>query len=538
MFVGNLKKINLSTSIFERLITKGQFYVDKTRIIEYFLEEASDVQLITRQRRLGKSLNMDTLRCFLTNQADNRHLFKGLYIESSHVWEEANSWPVFKFDFKQLTADSYVKQLIVQVDEQLCSAVNPNDFDERLKRRYDAMVNAYENPNQSILLLMEIVYKLSGKRSFILIDEYDKLLMDNFISDKYEELRTFIQNLFSATFKDNQYLEKALLTGVMRVSKESVFSNLNNISVFDVFGDSMYTNAYGFTEDEVRHISKHADIDVDEARKWYNGVRINGMPIYNTYSFSSYLKHNNFECFWGMSGAMDLIVDMLNDERKLVLTALLNQEPQEVLVSLKWLSKRASDKAFYSLLVQAGYLSILEWRGTNALVTIPNKELVYVWKNFIIEALNIDEKQISNLFDHVDNEAAFSQDVEYFLTDRLSYHDLAKYSCENSERAHERAYHLYLLGILSAFEDVRCRFPLSNRESGNGRYDIWVERPNVSVIFELKACNSKEDLDKKAQEALNQIDAKRYGAELVPGKKIIKVGIAFHKKSCKVRVRK
>ena len=121
MFVGNLKKINLSTSLFERLITKGQFYVDKTRFIEHFLDEASDVQLITRQRRLGKSLNMDTLRCFLTDKEDNRHLFKGLYIESSHVWEEAHSWPVFKFDFKQLTADDYITNFIVLVENHICS---------------------------------------------------------------------------------------------------------------------------------------------------------------------------------------------------------------------------------------------------------------------------------------------------------------------------------------------------------------------------------------------------------------------------------
>ena len=541
MFVGNLKKINLSTSMFERLITKGQFYVDKTRFIENFLEEASDVMLITRQRRLGKSLNMDTLRCFLTDSVDNRHLFKGLYIESSHVWEEAHAWPVFKFDFKLLTADDYCEQIAALVDEQLCSYTDPKKLNNRLKRRYNSLVTGLKNPTHSLRLLTEIVYDLTGKCTYILIDEYDKLLMDNYNSEKYEELRTFMQNLFSAAFKDNPYLEKALLTGVMRISKESIFSSLNNISVFDIFNDNMYTNDYGFTEEEVQCIGKYTDLDIDEVRKWYNGIRVNGIPIYNTFSFSSYLKHKQFECFWSMSGTMDMIIDLLNDERMLVLTALLNQEPQEVpiekRISVKLLSKHTGDKAFYSLVAQTGYLSILEWRDTSAIVTIPNKELVYVWRNFIIDALNIDEKQIRTMFDNVDNESAFSKDVEYFLTDRLSFHDLAKYSGENSEKAHERAYHLYLLGILSAFEDVSCRFPLSNRESGNGRYDIWVERPHVSVIFELKACDSKDGLDKKAQEALEQIDAKRYGAELAPGKKLIKAGIAFYKKSCRVRVK-
>ena len=239
---------------------------------------------------------------------------------------------------------------------------------------------------------------------------------------------------------------------------------------------------------------------------------------------------------------MDMIVDLLNEKRKFTLTALLDQGrhevPLEKYISIKRLSKSSGDMAFYSLLAQAGYLSVIEAQGTNALVSIPNKELAYVWKNFIFEALYAGEDQIRTLFDNVDKEIIFAKDLEYFLTDRLSQHDLAKYSGELAERAHERAYHLYLLGLVSAFEEVSCYFPLSNRESGDGRYDIWVERPKFSVIFELKASASREALDKKAQEALEQIDAKRYGARLAPGKQLIKAGIAFYKKSCKVRVKR
>ena len=143
MFVGSLKKINLSTSLFERLIAKGQFYVDKTRFIEHFLDEASDVQLVTRQRRLGKSLNMDTLRCFLTDKEDNRHLFKGLYIEKSHVWEYVNSAPVFKFDFKQLTADDYVTQVVVMVNKHVCSVVDPAGLQPQLKQRLGILLGRY-----------------------------------------------------------------------------------------------------------------------------------------------------------------------------------------------------------------------------------------------------------------------------------------------------------------------------------------------------------------------------------------------------------
>ena len=215
-----------------------------------------------------------------------------------------------------------------------------------------------------------------------------------------------------------------------------------------------------------------------------------------------------------------------------------HEVPIEKYISIKRLSDTSDDKAFYSLLAQAGYLSIVELRSASALVTIPNKELIYVWRNFIIDALRINETLIRTMFDNIDDETAFAEDLEYFLTNRLSFHDLAKIGGESSARAHEKAYHLYLLGMLSAFEDVRRHYPLSNRESGNGRYDICVERRSFRIIFELKVCDGVEGLDKKAQEALEQIDIKRYGVELSPGKKLIKVGIAFHKKSCRVRVKK
>ena len=221
-----------------------------------------------------------------------------------------------------------------------------------------------------------------------------------------------------------------MLTGVLRISHESMLSGLNNIVIYDLFGDDLYTDDYGLTEEEVAELSKLAPFDISEARAWYNGVRVNGKPIYNVYAMMSFLSRGKYDCYWGRSGTMDMIIDMLNEKRKLVLTALLDQQPHEVpmekYISIKRLLGTSDDKAFYSLLVQAGYLSLIEWRGTSAIVSIPNKELKYVWRNFIIDALNIDEKQIRTMFDNVDCEAVFAEDMEYFLSDRLSQHDLAK----------------------------------------------------------------------------------------------------------------
>jgi len=538
MIVGDIKKISLSSSFFERTIAGGRLYIDKTRMIENFLTSESEVNLVVRQRRLGKSMNMDMLQCFLTDRTDYRHLFKGLYIESSPVWEKVNSAPVFSFDFKGLRASSYKNDIRGQTIKHVCSMISPDDLDNYYKWRYNEILTDDESVKDSLRFLTELAHGLTGKRSYLLIDEYDKLLMDNFKSDKYEEIKTFETAMLSAAVKGNPYLEKALLTGVMRISHESMFSDLNNIKTFDLFRDEVFTDDYGITEEEALELSQRAGFDINKVRTWYNGVRVNGKAIFNTYSMVSFIEHEAYDCYWGKSGTLDMIIDMLNDNRRMTIANLLNGGKAEVFIderiSLTALAQNNNDDAFYSLLVQAGYLALEERfpEKSSAIVSIPNKELNIVWKNFILKNLYPDRVQLKTLFDNVDYPKIFAKDIEYFLNDRLSYHDLSVNSGEVREVTHERAYHLYLLGLLSAYEDMRCRFPLSNRESGNGRYDILVERQDANYIFELKGCKKEEDLEAKAVEAAEQIDVKRYGADM--GKRLVKLGVAFSGKRCRV----
>ena len=536
MVTGDIKNINLSISSFERMITEGNLYVDKTKLIEHFLKSPSTVQLVARQRRLGKSLNMDMIRCFLTSSEDLRHLFKGLYVESSPVWGEANSAPVFYFSFKGLRPDTYrrmIYDMICDYIENYCTDANIS----RAVRRYLSS-NDFDN-TEGLKHLTESVYRATGRRSYILIDEYDKMLLESYNSNMYEEIRSFETALFSAGLKDNPYLEKALLTGVMRISHESMFSGLNNIVTHDVFGDDVYTDDYGLTDVEIESLCKLASIDMEEVRAWYNGITIGGHAIYNIYSVMSYIAHGKFDCYWGKSGAMDMIIDLLNDNRKATIARLLNGEKVEVSIanriSLRHLSDKSSDQAFYSLLVQAGYLALHEnvpSLATTTLVSIPNTELMMVWKGFILESLYTDTPKLKTLFDNTKDLGVFANNLEYFLRDRLSYHDLAAY--KGDSQIQERLYHMFLLGILSAYDDVRCSYPLSNRESGDGRYDVLVQKPEVNFIFEFKASDSVEGLAEKAQEALAQIEAKRYGADLDKGKRLVKVGVAFCGKLCTV----
>ena len=245
--------------------------------------------------------------------------------------------------------------------------------------------------------------------------------MDSFDKESYTEIRSFMTSLISSAVKGNEYLEKALLTGVMRISHESMFSGLNNIVTYDVFTDDVYTSDYGFTEDEIKEISKLAEFDVSELRQWYNGVRIFGTPIYNTYSVMSFLLRKRYDCYWGKSGTMDVIRNLLEDGRHEVLAKLLTGERVRVpiadRVSLCHLAEGASDQAFYSLLVQGGYFTLTEReqrKPSEAVVAIPNTELELVWKEFILENLYPRQKYIRTLFDNINNIELFQSDIEHF----------------------------------------------------------------------------------------------------------------------------
>ena len=541
MVIGDANRINLSTSSFERIIRESSLYVDKTRMIENFLNASSEVNLIARQRRMGKSLNMDMVRCFLTDKEDLRNLFKGLYIESSPAWEMAHSSPVFSFDFRRLTPRTMKRKLFNIVHGYMLEYCNINDLSPESKSYIECQ--DYSDPD-GLYILTEAVYRATGKRSYILIDEYDKLLVDNRDKEGYEEIRDFEKAFLSAGLKGNPFLEKALVTGVMRVSKESMFSDLNNIEVFDVFRDATFTFDYGFTEEEVCALKQLRDFDIDELRDWYNGFTVNSNPIYNTYSVVSFLSKKELGCYWGMSGSMTMAADLINTDREMKLTGLLNGEQAEVpmadRISLQHLTANAGDEAFYSLLVQCGYLS-LDGRVPNKVaevyVSIPNKELREVWQRFILENIYSTAPRPSTIFDNAGDHKRFAKDIEYFLSERLSFHDLAVYDNSDREKTHERVYHVFLLGILSAYEDVRFKRALSNRESGDGRYDVLIEHTAANYIFEVKSCGADEDLDAKADEALKQIEVKRYGADLQgTGGKLVKIGVAVCGKRCRVRV--
>ena len=542
MFVGDPKKINLSTSIFESIIANGCLYVDKSRFIERFLQEGSDVQLIARQRRLGKSLNMDMLWSFLTDREDYRYLFKGLYIEGSPVWEKAHSAPAFLFDFKNLPAAGYQNQIKQMINAYAFNYLKTPACPEYLSDAFSEWKEGKSENSDGLRLLTEIVYSISGKKSYILIDEYDKLLMDSAGTEEYIQIRDYMTRFLSAGLKGNRYLSKALLTGVTRISYEGLLSGLNNLVIFDTFNDSYYVDDYGLTDAEARELARAADFCIEEARRWYNGIKINGRAIYNTYGVMSLIRNKKFDCYWGNTGVMKLIADIMNKEQKRTLVNLLTPGvTQEVnienRISPNQLYKNSPDEMFYSLLVQAGYLSLERWDMGRGGVAIPNAELAEVWRRFLLSDFFRKTVNINNVLVNMDSPEAFAEDLEKFITpilEALSYYDLPKTKFADGKlRTQEIHYHLLMSGILYAYKhELNYTAIRSNRESGDGRYDIMLDFANKVIVFEIKTAAGDEDIEAIANRAMEQITQKRYGADVE--KLVFRIGCAFSGKKCKM----
>jgi hypothetical protein len=413
MIIGDVHKVNLGTQSFEDIITRGNLYIDKSGFIEHVLTNSSDVMLITRPRRLGKSLNMDMLRCFLTLEQDHRDLFRGLYIEQSSVWQEAHNHPVVYFDFKNLNAHNYKDKIYEQVMEQLLRWVDIGSLSEIHQSLIQDYMDRAGLASGGIAMLTYYVHLTTGKHCYVLIDEYDHLLMAEYQSPQYEEIREFMTHLLSAALKGNHSLAKGVLTGAMHLSDEEMTDDLNNVQNYDVFRDRRFSEDFGLTTSEVAELDRYlvesgeSALDVDELMSWYSGISVSGTPIYTIYSVMYYIEMKEYDNYWQPSSVIQMIRRQLDDERLRELNALLQGESITTdmwdHVTVRQLAKNIDDASFYSLLVQTGYLAIAErisgpnWREKYSLV-IPNKEIQMAWQDYILKPslapyINVEQKR-------------------------------------------------------------------------------------------------------------------------------------------------
>ena len=535
MFVGNKNRIDLSSSNFKDFINNGSLYIDKTAFIEHVLEDSSKVLLFTRPRRMGKSLNINTLAAFLDRSQDMAHLFKGLYIENSPVFSHVNKYPVIYLDFVNLDATSF-ENLQKSYRNRILRLINrlfkPEQIDYSLKE----YINDSKDYSSSIIAsLVEYAAECYNEEPFLIIDEYDKVIMDTLNHPEGSDIKNFIVTALQSTLKGRTYFKKAVMTGVTRTAKENLFSGLNNIVVYDILKLSVYDTDFSLTEEEMLELVPEDKIA--GVREWYNNMRVGGSLLYNIYSVMNYLSdpEAGLKAYWARTGGEALLSGLMNNNRTDMIIGMMekNSREHDVILdsrlNMEHLKNGAdcSDTSFYTLAVQAGYLSHNHINHDTYEIFIPNKEARHVWARLVLDyKYNGADTKLADIFKGISDTETFSRQLTEFISMVLSYNDF--------KTREEWVYHVFFLGLVYSL-GYECK---SNLEAGLGRFDIFLKTHGFSAIIEFKTSDSAADsaLGKEADKALAQIEEKEYWHTVKdPYLPLYKIGIACHGKKCLVK---
>lgn len=555
----NEEKKPLPIGISDYLRAQSEYYyVDKTLLIKDFLDRKPLVSLFTRPRRFGKTLNMDMLRVFFEISKENT----GKYFEDKAIWkcgEEYRShqgkYPVIFLTFKDVKFDTWeatidkIKGLLQEEygrHQELLASDKLSAYEkEYFGKILDSSANEVELAS-ALERLSKMLTSHYGKAPIIIIDEYDTPIQEGYAKDFYEEIIGFMRNFFSGAFKDNKNLSYGFLTGILRIAQESIFSGLNNLTVNSVM-DEEYDRYFGFTEDEVEQMLDYYGVSEKEAelKEWYDGYLFGKEEIYNPWSVINYISKGCIpQAYWVNTGKNEVLEDVLKVATDDIIERLYSLLQGERVIAridqnVVYRSLTEEPANIYSLLLVAGYLKTpkKELQGDGSYlceVSIPNKEIAAVYKNEILSHL-LQIGAISRTTANKIAESLYANDdrklqgaIAEYMDKAISFYDAGT----------ESFYHGLMMGLI-ALMDNRYKIK-SNRESGDGRYDISMfpkEERNPGIIMELKwkKALSTEELDKLAEDALAQIEDKRYDSEMKEEgiKEILKFGIAFTgKKVC------
>ncbi len=582
------RTVGIGHQDFEKLIRKNNFYVDKTKFIKEWWENDDDVTLITRPRRFGKTLNLSMVEHFFSveytqrsllashpggadgtairmdsdSEADLPHTDRNSLFQGLAIWEEETyrrlqgTWPVIFLSFAKVKEISFqnarkkICQLITNLYNRYDFLLESGLLNEKEKSIYHEVNADMEDylASEALSNLSDYLMRYYGKKVIILLDEYDTPMQEAYVGGYWDELISFMRNLFHSTFKSNPYLERALMTGITRVSKESVFSDLNNLEVVTTTSEK-YEDSFGFTQEEIWEALKEYGLyeQREQVRHWYDGFTFgNKSDIYNPWSIINYLDKRRFSPYWANTSSNSLVGKLIREgspDLKIAMEDLLSgrllhaQIDEQVVFSML----DADENAVWSLLLASGYLRVEEFefsdsgypecelKLTNWEVTAMFRRMVAEWfrqpasasaYNTFIKALLLGDVDAMNTY------------INRVASATFSYFDTGKNPSGEAEP--ERFYHGFVLGLLVELSD-KYRIT-SNRESGFGRYDVMLEPLGSSedaVIIEFKVCSArkKQTLEDAAAEALDQIDQMRYAADLeakgIPPERIRRYGFAF-----------
>lgn len=544
--IDRMKLLPTGIENFKTMIDKSAYYVDKTNFIEDVLSE--QVVLYTRPRRFGKTLNMSMLYYFFSiKEKENAYLFEGLNIsKNKDALKVQNKYPTIFISLKEmksLTFDAQISSfsnVIYELLEKNLEILSSNQLSDTTKDILNKLHNrssSAEDLKISLRVITNALYTYYQQKVIVLIDEYDVPLQAAYQNNYYEEMVEFLRSIFSSALKTNDALEKGVMTGCLRISKESIFTGLNNFTAYSVL-NNISSEFFGFTELEVKQLLKAYNLSekMDEVKEWYDGYQFGNKEIYNPWSTLMYVKNITQDVsfkpisFWANTSGNDLVVKYIqNGDKKLrkEFDALMNG--QSLIKYIKpELTYREMDNInnIYSFLLLTGYLKVIKDRGENQYeLVIPNKEVYEIYKqSFMSYFEDYTTSRKGELYrELVDGDA---KKVNLLLNDIL----LRSISYFDNQ---ESFYHGFLVRLLNDYEVV------SNRESGNGRFDVCVLPENILgtvVLIECKHSISEDDLIDDAKEGARQIVEKKYLEEhrFKKYENAVGYGISFYKKQCYV----
>ena len=531
---------------FKTMIDKSAYYVDKTNFIEDVLNE--QVVSYTRPRRFGKTLNMSMLYYFFSiKEKENAYLFDGLNIsKNKDALKVQNKYPTIFISLKEmksLTFDAQISSFsnviyeLLEKNLEILSSDQLSDTTKDILNKLHNRSSSAEDLKISLRVITNALYTYYQQKVIVLIDEYDVPLQAAYQNNYYEEMVEFLRSVFSSALKTNDALEKGVMTGCLRISKESIFTGLNNFTAYSVL-NNISSESFGFTELEVKQLLKAYNLSekMDEVKEWYDGYQFGNKEIYNPWSTLMYVKNITQDVsfkpisFWANTSGNDLIVKYIqNGDKKLRKEFDVLMSGQSLIKYIKpELTYREMDNInnIYSFLLLTGYLKVIKDRGENQYeLVIPNKEVYEIYKqSFMSYFEDYTTSRKGELYQElVDGDA---KKVNLLLNDIL----LRSISYFDNQ---ESFYHGFLVGLLNDYEVV------SNRESGNGRFDVCVLPENILgtvVLIECKHSISEDDLIDDAKEGARQIVEKKYLEEhrFKKYENAVGYGISFYKKQCYV----
>ena len=541
-----MKRIGIGVSDFKHLIEEDFYYFDKTKFIDEIIKDGAQVKLFTRPRRFGKTLNMSMLKYFfdIKKADENRKLFRDLYIEKTDSFKEQGQYPVVFLSLKDLKATTWEemeRKIIITLSdflseyEYLLNELSGINFENLKNIIYKEA--GIDDLTTTLKFLTKILYEKYNKKIVVLVDEYDSPLVSAYINGYYEKAKNFFKTFYSLVLKDNNYLQMGVLTGIIRVIKAGIFSDLNNLRTYTILSD-VYTDSYGLTEEEVEKSLKDYGIEaeISKVKDWYDGYKFGDSEVYNPWSIINFLRFKELRAYWVDTSGNDLINDVLKKITKDTIRALERlfdgEGLRQNISGTSDLSKLLNENELWELLLFSGYLTIEEKIDQdNYILRLPNKEVKSLFRKTFIETYIARGSKLSFLMESlVENKIEdYEENLQEILLTSVSYND--------TKKGNEAFYHGLIMGMGLYLEGEYIT--KSNIESGLGRYDFLIEPKNKSkraFIMEFKSTDSVQKLEEVSKEALKQIEDKKYDISLKQNgiKEITYIGIAFCGKQIKI----